>query len=244
MTCAAIITAGGIGRRMGGKIPKQYLNLEGIPILARTIAAFQAHPIIDQIVVTVPAGEEDFCRTSIVEPYQLGKVKHIVIGGATRQESVYNGLRQLGECDIVAIHDGVRPLVSAQVIAETVDAARDVGAAVACVAVRETVKRKAGSHLETIPRTDLWLAHTPQTFRTSLITEAHEKAAADGFDGTDDAVLVERLGLPVEIVEDSSDNIKITTPADLERAELLLKQMELTDPNRACKAYNGRTQRR
>lgn len=227
MICAALITAGGIGRRMGGTIPKQYLDLGGTPILARTIMVFQAHPLIDRIVVTVPAGEEDFCRTSVVEHYQLSKVNRIVIGGATRQESVYNGLRELGEADIVAIHDGVRPLVSATVITETIDAARTVGAALACVPVRETVKKKSGSCLQTISRTGLWLAHTPQTFRTQLIVEAHERAAADNFEGTDDAVLVERLGHPVEIVEDSPDNIKITTPADLEWAKLVLSQAKL-----------------
>ena len=226
MTCAALITAGGIGRRMGSSIPKQYLRLGGTPILARTIMAFQAHPSIDCIAVTVPSGEDDFCRTSIVEAYQLEKVERIVIGGVTRQESVYNGLRELLDSDIVAIHDGVRPLVTDEVITKTIEVARSAGAAVACVPVRETVKRKAGSHLQTISRTGLWLAHTPQTFRTSLIVEAHEQAAAEGFDGTDDAVLVERLGLPVEIVEDSPENIKITTPADLEQAEHLLRQMK------------------
>lgn len=225
MSCAALITAGGMGRRMGSPQPKQYLDLGGLPILARTLMLFQEHSLIDEIVLTVPPGEEDFCRSSIVDQYRVDKVKRIVRGGTTRQKSVFNGLMELGDHEIVAIHDGVRPLVSRDVITRSVESARSTGAAVACVPVRETVKRKVGSHLETIPRSNLWLAHTPQTFRTALIIAAHERAISEGFEGTDDAMLVERLGILVAIVDDSPDNLKITTPADLHRAELLLKAL-------------------
>ena len=111
-----------------------------------------------------------------------------------------------------------------QVITATIRAAESTGAALACVPIRDTVKKRTLAHLETIPRADLWLAHTPQTFRTSLILEAHRKAIEDRFIGTDDAMLVERLGLPVEVVEDSEDNIKITTVEDLELAGMLLER--------------------
>ncbi|MGB6063197.1 MAG: 2-C-methyl-D-erythritol 4-phosphate cytidylyltransferase [Desulfomonilaceae bacterium] len=227
MIVAALVTAAGAGVRMGSRIPKQYLALKGVPILARTLMAFEKHPLIDRIVVTVPPEDEDLCRSEILKPFDLRKVIAIVAGGPTRQASVYNGLTRLEDTDIVAIHDGVRPLISAGVVTATIRAAESTGAALACVPIRDTVKKRTDSHLETIPRSDLWLAHTPQTFRTSLILEAHRKALEAGFNGTDDAMLVERLGLPVEIVEDSRDNIKITTVEDLEMAGMLLERQRL-----------------
>ena len=207
---------------MKGAIPKQYLDLDGVPVLARTLMAFQDHPLIQEIVVTVPEGDEEFCKLKIVDPFRIAKVSAIVAGGRTRQDSVRNGLERMTHTEMVAIHDGVRPLVSGDVISRTIEAALSSGAAVACAPVRETLKRQTGSLLETLPAAGLWLAHTPQTFRTSLILEAHRKAHEDGFEGTDDAVLVERLGHPVTIVEDSENNLKITTPEDLARAALLL----------------------
>lgn len=223
VTCVALVTAAGLGTRMGAARPKQYLDLAGTPLLVRTLTVFEEHPLIGLVVVTVPRGDEEFCRSRVVEPYALSKVRAIVPGGATRQQSVYNGLLTLEDTDIVAIHDGVRPLVSPKIVTETLEAAKTVGAALACAPIRDTVKRREGSHLSTMSRADLWLAHTPQTFRTGLILEAHRKAIEDGFVGTDDASLVERLGLPVAIIEDSRTNIKITTPEDLRLAELLLR---------------------
>jgi len=231
MIFAALVTAAGEGKRMGRDVPKQYLELGGIPILARTLLAFQSHPLVDVIVLAVPAGDEDLCRSRILAPFELQKVEEIVAGGATRQASVYNGLRRLEKADMVAIHDGVRPLVNQEVITATFKAAGASGAALACVRVRETIKKKMGTHVETIPRSDLWLAHTPQTFRTDLILKAHARAIEDGFIGTDDAALVERLGQPVTIVEDSADNIKITTPEDLALAEVLLQRRRGTYTN-------------
>jgi len=222
MTRGALITAGGSGTRMGAGVPKQYLDLMGLPVLARTIQAFQTHALIDVIVVTVPPGDEEYCRSRIVVPFGLTKVRDIVPGGATRQESVLNGLQAIQDTSVVAIHDGVRPLVGEDVITRSLKAAEASGAAVACVPVKETVKRRIGPRLDTVPRWDVWLAHTPQTFRTNLILEAHRRALQDGFSATDDASLVERLGLPVEVVEDSEENIKITTPADMEIAAVVL----------------------
>lgn len=222
MICGALITAGGVGRRMGTDVPKQYLDFDGMPLLSRTIRIFEDHPLVDVIVLTVPPGDEEVCRSRIVEPFGFKKIRAIVPGGASRQASVYNGLLRLEDTDVVAIHDGVRPLIASEVVSETITAAQSGGAALACVPVRDTVKRKTGERLETIARADLWLAHTPQTFRTSLILEAHRKALDDGFAGTDDASLVERLNHPVIVVPDSETNIKITTPQDLELAHLLL----------------------
>jgi 2-C-methyl-D-erythritol 4-phosphate cytidylyltransferase len=222
MTCAALITAAGYGTRMGADRPKQYLDLGGSPLLARTVKAFEEHPLIDVIVITVPPGDETFCRSVVLEPYGFSKIERIVPGGATRQQSVLNGLVTLDRTDIVAIHDGARPLVSEATITKTIEAARTTGAALACAPVKDTVKRKEGRHLLTLSRTELWLAHTPQTFLTSLILEAHRAAEQQGFSGTDDSSLVERLGLPVAVVEDSPYNIKITTREDLQLARLLV----------------------
>ncbi len=222
MRCAAVVTAGGMGKRMGSAVPKQLLMLGGVPILARTLLVFQNHPLIESIVLTVPADHELQFREQIVRAFGLAKVSRIVTGGETRQASVFNGLHAVEGAEITAIHDGVRPLVSPEIITLTIEVAAEVGAVVACVPVLETVKRRTDSLLETIPRSDLWLAHTPQTFRTSLILRAHDKAVEEGFVGTDDAALVERMGLPVAVVPDSPDNIKITTPEDLVRAARLL----------------------
>jgi 2-C-methyl-D-erythritol 4-phosphate cytidylyltransferase len=224
MIRAALVTAGGAGVRMGSPIPKQYLDLTGIPVLSRTLLAFDGHPLIDIIVVTVPPGDEGFCMERMVKPFNVKKIRAIVAGGATRQESVYNGLREALDSEVVAIHDGVRPLVTSETITSTIRAAESVGAALACRPIRETIKRKVGNMLETIPRSDMWLAHTPQTFRTELILRAHLKALEDGFEATDDAALVERLDHPVEVVEDSEDNIKITTARDLDAAKVFLQK--------------------
>jgi len=209
---------------MGHEIPKQYLDLRGIPILVRTLIAFETHPMIDMIVLTVPPGDEEYCRSQVISRFGLKKVCKVVPGGETRQQSVRNGLESLPETQIVAIHDGVRPLVTSETISRTIDAARATGASVACAPVRDTVKKKAGEFLETISRSNLWLAHTPQAFRTSLILDAHRRAVEDHFMGTDDASLVERLGLPVSVVEDKHTNLKITTPDDLNLAEILIRQ--------------------
>ncbi len=221
MICAAIVTAGGVGTRMGADMPKQYLGLAGVPILARTISIFEEHSEIDFIVVTTPREQVDFCFSEIVRCHGFRKVRNITQGGDTRQASVLNGLRHAEDSDFVVIHDGVRPLVGASVISMSIESAMLYGSAIAASAVKDTVKKANGFILGTLPREDLWLAHTPQTFKTSLILDAHEKAVADGFLGTDDASLVERLGLKVAIVPDSDYNIKITSPEDLSVAEKL-----------------------
>lgn len=237
ISCAALITAGGRGRRMGSDIPKQYLPLEGVPVLVRTVMAFTRHPLVQKIVLTSPQGEENHCRDFVLAPFGLTDAVTIVSGGPSRQASVYNGLANLAESDVVVIHDGVRPLVSSEVITSAIEAAQHTGASVACVPIRETVKKKNGSYLQTISRTDLWLAHTPQAFHTELIIRAHEQALKDNFTATDDASLVERMGHIVAIVEDSGDNIKITTPQDLALASVLLLVRERKEGRRANGAF-------
>ena len=224
----ALIPAAGMGKRMGSGSNKQYLLLDGMPILARTVAVFEASPLIDGIYLVSPEQEIPFCRSEVVERYGFTKVRAIVPGGAERQHSVHNGLRAIegiAADDLVLIHDGVRPFVTAAMLEESVAAAQASGAAIVAVPVKDTVKVvREGVIAETPPREQLWLAQTPQAFRYGLIRAAHDEAAADGFLGTDDASLMERQGKPVQVVRGDYTNIKITTPEDMILAEAFLKE--------------------
>lgn len=226
MKTVALIPAAGMGKRMGADINKQYLLLEGKPILAHTLQLFQDAAFVDEIYPVIPADEIDYCRKEVVERYGLDKVKRIIAGGAERQNSVLNGLRALEQCgaeDIVIIHDGVRPFVPQEVLHRSVEAAREHDSAVVAVPVKDTVKIiREGFAVETPPRDTLWLAQTPQTFRYGVIRSAHECAEAEGFLGTDDASLLERLGERVHVVIGDYRNIKITTPEDMLLANAFL----------------------
>jgi len=215
---------------MGAGSNKQYLLLDEMPILARTVQAFEDAPFIDAIYLVSPMQEIPFCRSEVVERYGFSKVRAIVAGGAERQNSVLNGLlamEEAGDDDLVLIHDGVRPFVSAEMLEAAAAAAREAGAAVVAVPVKDTVKVVLdGLIKETPAREQLWLAQTPQAFRYGLIRAAHEDALATGFLGTDDSSLVERQGGAVRIVSGDYRNIKITTPEDLVLAGALLKEKE------------------
>lgn len=228
MICAAIITAGGRGVRMGGDRPKQYLEVGGLPILARTIAAYERHPLVDYIVVTVPQIDESYCQINIIEKFKFKKVLKVTKGGSTRQESVFNGLKFAQDSDLVAIHDGVRPFVSPLVISSAFGVAGEVGACIAALPVSETVKQKTGNLLKTIPRDDLWLARTPQVFKTDFITNAHAHASKENIEVTDDAALIETMGRKIGIIQDTFFNIKITSRDDLLMAELIAKLPEFS----------------
>jgi len=216
---------------MGAWSNKQYLLLDDMPILARTVQAFENAPFIDAIYLVSPVQEIPFCKSEVVERYGFSKVRAIVAGGAERQHSVLNGLlamTEAGEDDLVLIHDGVRPFVSARMLEAAALAAREGGAAVVAVPVKDTVKVvRDGVIKETPAREDLWLAQTPQAFRYGLIRAAHEEAASLGFLGTDDSSLIERQGGAVRIVPGDYRNIKITTPEDMLLAEAFLKEKEL-----------------
>lgn len=203
---------------------KLFARLAGKPVLAHTLEAFDRCEGIDGIVV-VGSAESFHLLETLVRDAALSLPVRFVEGGATRQESVYLGLLALpGDAEIVAVHDAARPLVTAAVIARTIEAARRHGAAVACVPATDTVKQvDAGGRITgTLPRASLRAAQTPQTFRVPLLLRAHEAARRDGVDATDDAALVERLGEPVLVVDGDRRNLKITTPEDMRMAEALL----------------------
>lgn len=216
-----IVVAAGKGTRMGTKESKQYLLLQSKPILIHTLEKFQEQPMISEIVVVT--GKSDLERCSQwVKSYGLDKVIDVIAGGSERQHSVFEGLQVLNT-PWVMVHDGVRPFVTSEEIAACCEAAWYGGASVLAVPVKDTVKVVDEKLLvkSTPDRRSLWAIQTPQAFRRSVLLDAHEKARQDGFIGTDDSMLVERMGLPVKVVQGSYSNIKITTPEDLEYAEFL-----------------------
>jgi 2-C-methyl-D-erythritol 4-phosphate cytidylyltransferase len=223
----AVIPAGGSGKRMGGTLSKQYVLLAGKPILAHTLERFQESGAVSAVILVVPAEDVASVRQAIVERYGLTKVKAVVPGGAQRQDSVRNGLDAAGEgYDIVLIHDGVRPFISDGLIADAVREAETFGAVTVGCPAKDTMKNvsAAGFVQSTLPRDSIWTIQTPQAFRTGIIVKAHRQAAEDGYYGTDDASLVERMGLPVKVLAGSYDNIKITTKEDLALAERIMNR--------------------
>ncbi len=215
---------------MGADVKKQYLCLDKIPILARTITAFDRCDFINEIVLVVPAEDLTYCRETIIDPYSFVKKIHMVEGGQQRQDSVYNGLKTVADKvispneSIVLIHDGVRPFVSPGMIENCIETAVKHGACLPVISVSDTLKRvdKDGHVSATIERRYLYCAQTPQTFRLSVIQAAFEYAERSGFTGTDDASLAEHSGHPVVICEGSKFNIKLTTPEDLALGEFFL----------------------
>src|SRR4030042_4393217 len=216
---SAIIVAAGAGKLFGSA--KQFALLRGKPVLERSLEAFEAHPEVDEIVLVLPA-EEGGARYG----KGGGKVVAVVRGGERRQDSVVRGFEKVDSlpADIVLVHDGVRPLVSREVITRVIAAARKCGAAVAAVPVEDTIKEAAGGLVvRTLEREDLLRVQTPQAFSGEVLDRALKKAREDGFYGTDEAALVERTGHPVVVVPGDRRNIKITTAADLKIAEALLE---------------------
>ena len=220
----AIIAAAGQGSRMGGKRAKQFLELAGRPIIIHTIQAFEACEAIQEIIVVLPPADvRGF--SAIAWPYNLGKVRAVVPGGVTRASSVLHGLQALErqDKDIVAVHDGSRPLVTTAEITRTVQAAEVSGAAILAAPIVDTVKEvRDGVVAATVPRNDLRRALTPQCFRYEILRQAYEQVDELDATLTDESSLVERLGMPVTVIEGSSRNIKVTRPEDLVIAEALL----------------------
>lgn len=215
----AVVPAGGSGARMGTRQPKQYLALGGAPILVLTLRALARCRSLDGLIVAAPADRVEATR-ELLRRFRVPRVLGVVPGGAERQASVREGLQAAPpDAAWIVVHDAVRPFVTAELIERVLAAARVPGAATCGWPVRETVKRVRDSVVEaTLPREGLWLTQTPQAFRLDLLREAHDKALRDGYEATDDAMLVERLGGRVAMVEGLPQNLKITTPDDLKTA--------------------------
>jgi len=219
----AVIAAAGRGERMG-EIDKLFAQLGGKPLLVRTTQPFQQCALIDQIVVVVSGEREELCRRMVVGE-GWSKVSDVCLGGRRRQDSVAAGLKHLRDCQWAVIHDGARPFVTVDLIERGLEAARETGAAVAAVPVKDTIKLAGDDRIvhQTPPRQNLWAIQTPQVFNIDIITEAYKKTNGDV---TDDASLVEQLGYKVKLYMGDYNNIKITTPEDLTLAEVLWQKHE------------------
>ncbi len=227
---SVIIAAAGMSNRMGSKMNKQFLAVGGKPILAHTIEKFEKSKFIDEIIVVIKEEEIEYCRKEIIKKYKFNKVKKIIRGGRERQDSIYNGLLALNEkSEIVLSHDGARPFVKEENIEDGIREVLKSGACVIGVPVKDTIKiiEENKDIKETPPRATIWAAQTPQCFRKEMIMKAYEKARRDGYLGTDDSSLVERLGHRVKMIMGSYENIKITTPEDLVLAESLFKEKDM-----------------
>jgi 2-C-methyl-D-erythritol 4-phosphate cytidylyltransferase len=224
-TVVAVIPAGGIGQRMGTATAKQFMPLGGIPLLVHSLQVFEHCASISQIILVVPNDDRERTLSDVVARHGITKVSKVVAGGATRQESVYHGLKETDpEAEIVVIHDAARPFVTVDLIERSIGTARNLGGAIVAVRMKETVKQVGpnGQILRTVDRAQLWLAQTPQTFRRELLIEGYRKAESDGFQATDDAAVMERLGHKIAVVPGRWDNMKITTPEDFQMAEAIL----------------------
>lgn len=224
-----LIPAAGSGRRMGTDIGKQYLHLDGMPILARTIALFDGHPLVEAIYPIVPVDDLDFCRKNIIEKFQFGSVRRLVAGGQERQDSVRNGLEALTADGYaqperpVLIHDGARPLFNPDLLSSLLRSIAETGACIVATPVKDTIKEVVENRIvATPPRAHLRQAQTPQGFRCDILRKAFERDGSSFLPATDDAALVEAAGYPVAVIEGEDRNIKITTPADLIIAAALL----------------------
>ena len=214
---AVVVPAGGIGARLGSRTPKQFLALGREPILAATLRHFRRHPRVGAIVVAAPAAHIERARRMLGRG---GAPVTVVAGGATRQESVWCALQVVPpSMAVIVVHDAVRPFLTRALIDALIATAEREGAAICGLPIAETVKRVRDGLVEaTLDREGLWSVQTPQAFRATILREAHDKALRDGFIGTDEAMLVERLGHRVWMVPGLAENVKITTAEDLRRA--------------------------
>lgn len=221
---SAVVVAAGTGKRFNSEIPKQFLKLKGKIILAYSIEKLDESDLVDEIIVVVPKKFINYCQKNIVSNYEIKKMSHIISGGPTRQASVQNGLLKVNKkCNLILVHDGVRPLIELKEIESVIKSAQKTKAAILAVPVKETLKA-VNKHMivKTEERRKFYLAQTPQVFEKNILLKAFEKAKKDRFVGTDCSSVVERLGVKVRIIEGSEKNIKITTKEDFKLAEKIL----------------------
>ena len=226
---AAIVPAAGSGSRMGLAAPKQFHDLDGVPILVHTLRRIEQSDAIGSIVLVVPTGHLAWAEGIVLE-YQLSKVTRIIAGGPHRQDSVQAGLEALpDEVELVLVHDGVRPFVPLSIIEDCIKEACRSGAAMVAVPVKDTLKAVSKEQVieQTVDRTGIWQAQTPQAAMVSLLKEAYVEAAKQpDFTATDEAALLENINVPIKVVEGSEKNIKITRPEDLNLAKAILMESQ------------------
>ena len=225
--CTAIVLAAGSGKRMGTKVHKQYLLMGGKPVLYYSLRVFEDSRLIDEIILVCGAGEEDYCRQQIVKKYGISKVSKIIPGGAERYNSVWNGLQETRE-GYVYIHDGARPFVDEEMIERAYECVSEYHACVAGMPSKDTIKIADSDNMvtETPDRSNVWIVQTPQVFDTGLIKKAYAALMEqEEISVTDDAMAAEQIsGTSVRLFYGSYENIKITTPEDLDIADVFLKR--------------------
>ncbi len=222
---SVIIVSAGKGSRMKADINKQFLKINGKEVISHTIDKFYENKNIKEIIVVVKEDEKKFFQENIIQKYGYKNIK-VVCGGKERQDSVYNGLKEVDkDCEYILIHDGARPFVDGKIIEDSIKCAKEYKSVVVGVPVKDTIKivNSENDVCDTPNRNTLWSIQTPQVFEYSLILEAHKKAKEDNYYGTDDSMLIERLGKTVKLIEGSYSNIKITTPEDLKIAKEILR---------------------
>lgn len=225
---SVILVGGGYSTRMGGDVRKPYLSIKDKPVFLYAVETYSSISSIDQIILVVNALDLEMVNAQWGECLKEFKVSNIVKGGKRRQDSVYNGLKHVNsDSDIVLIHDSVRPFISKELITQTIHKTKEYGAAIVAVPVKDTIKESEPSGTmtvkRTVPRSNLWAAQTPQGFKSDIILKAYNDVQNADFDATDDAQIVEKAGYKVAIVQGDYNNIKITTPEDLQIAEQILK---------------------
>ena len=226
MSYQVIIPAAGQGKRMNAGMNKQFIELNQKPVIIHTLLVFEQDPLCEQVLLVINDQEKETFKTLLAK-HQITKVKKLVSGGNERQESVYNGLQAAKKDGIVLVHDGARPFIRQTYIHQLVEKANKTGAAIVAVPVKDTIKKvENGIAVETVERSSLWSVQTPQAFRFSILLDAHEKAKKENYLGTDEASLVERIGVDVHIVEGDYENIKLTTQEDLLYANAILLKSE------------------
>ena len=226
MKVGAIIPAAGRGKRIGASVAKQFLEIQGEPLLHHTLTVFASCKIVDYVVLVMPLEDVSQIGKTWLSKYEI--VRKVVVGGEQRQDSVYNGFNSLEEAtDIVVVHDGVRPFTTPQMITATIEEAEQHGAAITAIPVSDTIKQVVDGFVkQTISRDGLWRVQTPQAFRYGLLQQAFKKAKENSYYGTDEGALIEYLGERVKIVPGSELNMKITRKEDLTLAESLLSRIK------------------
>lgn len=224
-----VIVAAGKGSRMKMDINKQFIKLNKKEIIAYTIEKFYNHNNIDDIVIVVREEEAEFFKKEVLEKYNFKNIK-IAFGGKERQDSVYNGIKMLDiNCKNVLVHDGARPFVTKEIISDSINKVKEYNAVVVGVPVKDTIKviDKDNNIVDTPNRSTLWAVQTPQTFDYNILLNAYEDAFNSDFYGTDDAMLVERIGYKIKMIEGSYNNIKVTTPEDINMGIQILNSQDL-----------------
>ncbi|MBL7995018.1 2-C-methyl-D-erythritol 4-phosphate cytidylyltransferase [bacterium] len=227
-TVSVIIPAAGVGKRMGDVVPggvgKQFVSLQNRPLISYTLERFDKSKYVDEIIVVCSSEAITYMRKEVVKQNHFSRIIRLVTGGKERQDSVYEGFKAIDRADIVLVHDGVRPFVRTSRIDQLIEVCNTVAAAVLAVKPKDTVKSQDNEQYieKTLDRSTLWNIQTPQAFDYGILKEAYEYATRSGFYGTDEAMLVEKIGRRIKLVEGDYENIKITTPDDLNYAEFIL----------------------